>query len=1525
MKSLYLFIVTIFAIISISGYSQTITQTDALLALSEREANAYIIRKAQAVEWAVANGYPVTVRIGDAMMEIQFLDENGRPQYYTTDNVNAAATISTNKVYPGGGAGLSLTGTGITVREWDSGSALSTHQEFNGRVTVGDGASSASHSTHVAGTIMASGVAAGAKGMAYQASLRSFDWNSDASEMATEGAAGALISNHSYGFVRGWYWTGTVWAWNGTPSISTLEDYLFGFYDSYAQLWDQIAQNAPYYLICKSAGNDRGNTGIGYPADGPYDCIEQKGISKNVLTVGAVEDISGGYTTPSSVVMTSFSSWGPADDGRIKPDIVTNGAGLYSSNNVSNTSYTSMSGTSMATPSAVGSLALLQQHHFNLQASYMRSATLKALVIHTADEAGTTTGPDYQFGWGLMNTRKAAVLLSEDQANDVISEQVLINGSTYTRDVVAMGTQPFKVTVVWTDPPGTPQAASLDPITPMLVNDLDLRISQSASTWYPWKLDRDNPANAATNIAENNVDNVEVVYIASPVAGATYTITVDHDGTLSGGSQAFSLIVSGIVSNVIPDANFEANNTSPGINGQVIFTDLSLSGPTSWSWTFSPATVTYLNGTTSASQNPQVQFTATGLYTVTLTAANAIGNNAEVKTNYINVISCNFISFPITESFEGSYFPPSCWTTTILTGTGNWARTMIASGSGVGSASVIADFYNQSSGWSYELKSMPFDASSLSAPTLRFKYAYATYSVEVDQMDVYYSTNSGSAYTLLLAMPGGAAGILNTGGTTTSSFIPTAAQWGTQTLTLPAGTNMVKFKATSKYGNCLYLDDVTVFDSNTKDASTQSIDISAIHALGSFTPQATVSNNGSNVETFPVTMTIGTYTSTKTVSTLSAGSTRQVTFDNWTPTAATYSVQVCTQLTGDVVNANDCLLKDVKIVDLSKKVYAYLTSKGSGTDPLGPTSFTMSTPGTLNSIIDQSALLNVTGATWAGGKWFGVVNNASAPFEFVTVNTVTGIRTVIGPATVNMSALSYNITNNTMYGIAVSGANSNLYSINITTGENTFIGSCGAFNLNNLAINSAGKAYSVDIVTDVLGTVNLATGAFTPVGSVGFDAINAQDLEFDRETGELYIAAFSTSGWLGWVNQTSGAVTKIADFEGSASVSGLAIPYSIGYNEKALSAGWTWFSLNVTNPDMSLATVLGNLKPTEGDYIKNQIVSAQYFDSYGWFGELAQFDPREMYKIKLAKADVLKLSGTPVEPAAYPITLVKGWNWIGYIPQLAKPITESLSSMAPVPDDYIKNQTKSNTFFEGYGWFGELNDLQPIDGYMLKTSHSGILSSEEKSSGTFTDPRDSKAYPWVKVGTQTWMAENLAYLPAVSFSADGSFTDPYYYVYGYEGTTVSVAKATSNFTTYGALYNWNAALTACPSGWHLPTDAEWTTLTTFLTNNSYGYAGSGVDIAKSMASTSLWTSGATAGTVGNNQASNNTTGLAVRPGGYRFKDGYFYDLAGYAYMWTATVTDPTFAGLTRLYYASDAVYQGTYPRGSGFSVRCLKD
>jgi hypothetical protein len=279
-----------------------------------------------------------------------------------------------------------------------------------------------------------------------------------------------------------------------------------------------------------------------------YDTISTKGNAKNIMTVGAVNDAVSGSSrslTSPHAQMASFSGWGPADDGRIKPDIVANGIGLDSCDDDSASAYASRSGTSMASPNACGSAALLVEYYDRLfPGQAMRASTLKGLIIHTADDLGNP-GPDYSYGWGLMNTLAAVELLQACADNPVRLTEETLSGSrrssTYT--IFSNGVQPIRVTLCWTDPPGLTTSAH-DSRTPVLVNDLDLKVEGPGGSFRPYRLDYTNPSAHATADSENNVDNVEQVYIAAPTAGQ-YTITVDYDGSLTGGTQWYSLLISG--------------------------------------------------------------------------------------------------------------------------------------------------------------------------------------------------------------------------------------------------------------------------------------------------------------------------------------------------------------------------------------------------------------------------------------------------------------------------------------------------------------------------------------------------------------------------------------------------------------------------------------------------------------------------------------------------------------------------------------------------------------------------------------------------------------------------------------------------------------------------------------------------------------------------------------------------------------------------------------------------------------------
>ncbi len=557
------------------GQSGDTTRTLILTGLSQDFTEKYNLERSKAEKWAKDLGM-ATLRIFENGKIIQILHySNDRPLFVETDNLNSAITVSTNRVWPGGSAGSSLNGAGINIGEWDGGAVLDTHQELVGRVTRMDYSASqplSLHSTHIAGTLIAAGIDPDAKGMAFAANLLAYDWINDAAEMAGQAASNLLLSNNSYGHVLGWhynYFGDNLWTWLGDPSVSATEDYFFGLYSNYARDWDKIAYNAPYFLIVKSAGNDRDDAGppagqtywlyeagvwkqstISRKSDGDYDCLGDYSVAKNILTVGGIADITDGNFTPANITakMTAFSSWGPTDDGRIKPDLVSSAASVYSCISSDASAYAELTGTSVAAPGVTGSLALLQQHYHNAHNNeFMRAATLKALAIHTAREAGPADGPDYQFGWGLLNTEAAVQVIDQNIMTPIrIQELSVTHGENDVEQltVTAYGNEPLKVTICWTDPAGTP-VYGLDPRTPMVINDLDLHVTRlsDGAVYYPWKLDPENPSAPATK-GDNTVDNVEQIVIPNPTA-SDYFIAVDHKGVVYNGMQYFSMIITG--------------------------------------------------------------------------------------------------------------------------------------------------------------------------------------------------------------------------------------------------------------------------------------------------------------------------------------------------------------------------------------------------------------------------------------------------------------------------------------------------------------------------------------------------------------------------------------------------------------------------------------------------------------------------------------------------------------------------------------------------------------------------------------------------------------------------------------------------------------------------------------------------------------------------------------------------------------------------------------------------------------------
>lgn len=458
---------------------------------------------------------------------------NGQAIYIEDLNIRAARSTRTNFIKPEGNLDLNLTGIGMDIGIWEVGGIPQPdHPEFGdrageSRVKVVDSIGTSFHATHVGGTLIARGENTGAQGMAIFATMSAYDNLSDLSEaLRAARDEGMLISNHSY----------------GVP-IENIEgnEWLAGAYNNTARVWDNLANNYPYYLPVLAGGNDGRVEYEGGIAEG-YDKLTTNSNSKNLLIVANASNV---FLDNETGVMTNAtinpgSSQGPTDDGRIKPDIAGLGTGITST--APNNQYGTATGTSMASPNVAGSALLLQELYERLNGQYMLSATLKGLISVTADDAGPI-GPDPFFGWGVMNSKRAAEAIINNATEDIISERTLIDSRTETIRVENNSGIPMKVALAWNDPAGpTATNGVFNDRTPRLVNDLDLKavsLEDSELEYFPWLLDITN-VEAAASKGVNTVDNIEIIEIEEQ---GTFDIIISHKDELRNGEQDYTLII----------------------------------------------------------------------------------------------------------------------------------------------------------------------------------------------------------------------------------------------------------------------------------------------------------------------------------------------------------------------------------------------------------------------------------------------------------------------------------------------------------------------------------------------------------------------------------------------------------------------------------------------------------------------------------------------------------------------------------------------------------------------------------------------------------------------------------------------------------------------------------------------------------------------------------------------------------------------------------------------------------------------
>ena len=424
-------------------------------------------------------------------------------------NVDSVALSNALPSQIGPATSYNLDGTGIVVGVWDAARARDTHVDFQGapspspinngtkRVLKVDGTSLYDHSCHVTGTIIGDGTGdASAKGYAPKACALSYSWNSMDSERRTaRHDYRHAADNHSY----------------GTSTPSTYNSSYYGGYDSGAQSSDIDIRDI-WLNMCKSAGNDGDISGSSGPGDST--CSDDS-CMKNSCTIAAVSDTGG---------IASFSSRGPTNDGRLIPHFSANGVNLRSTGNTSDTAYlgaSGWSGTSMASPSACGSIVLLTQLWYReMNNRQFAPDVVRAILADTADDRGNQ-GPDYRYGFGIVDCQRAADLIlanSNGGGNHIIRGTVRQNDVLEYNLSVTSSSTPLKVVCSWLDIYASTGSGN------KLVNDIDLvLVDPSNGLHYPWSGLTSGGAGGQTyqftRTGANRRDNIELAEVDNPAVG----------------------------------------------------------------------------------------------------------------------------------------------------------------------------------------------------------------------------------------------------------------------------------------------------------------------------------------------------------------------------------------------------------------------------------------------------------------------------------------------------------------------------------------------------------------------------------------------------------------------------------------------------------------------------------------------------------------------------------------------------------------------------------------------------------------------------------------------------------------------------------------------------------------------------------------------------------------------------------------------------------------------------------------------
>lgn len=350
------------------------------------------------------------------------------------------------------------------------------------------------------------------------------------------------------------------------------------------------------------------------------------------------------------------------------------------------------------------------------------------------------------------------------------------------------------------------------------------------------------------------------------------------------------------------------------------------------------------------------------------------------------------------------------------------------------------------------------------------------------------------------------------------------------------------------------VDDISIYQVQLNDVGVANfVGMNEVMNAVPFAPQATIQNFGSNAVTFDVVLTDGNgYSSSQTVTNLAANTTQVVSFATYTPALnSVANFNATTMLAGDTNTANDTQMEQVIFLDLNLVGYADVAYNPGGL--LGPAWFNLHTPGVINDLpaaVDPARTSFMPGADWSGANWIGTNYDAVPSNILWNIATTDGAMTQIGNSGVaaNVNGFAYDAVAGVWYGTTYDGANSLLYTID-PSGVATLVGTItnGGLIIGLAHDNFLGVLYGVDLLGDILVTINKTSAVATPVGTgLGYNLNYAQDLSIDQNTGLLYMAGYTTSGYLMMILPSNGAAYIVGGFQNGAELTGFAIPWYAG-------------------------------------------------------------------------------------------------------------------------------------------------------------------------------------------------------------------------------------------------------------------------------------------------------------------------------------------------------------------------------------------